>query len=154
VNLWAFFSTDPNSASKLAFYDTHIKFLPQKIVVVLLALFANLKVEFRRYGSKNEKYILKMGLRIPFCIHFQSGRLHFIKKGQNRCTLKYSVHYTTTCRVCTRNYCLYFYFSPSLSPPPPHLSTIILTKGVGPSTTSARARIFKCSWGPGIDSKE
>jgi hypothetical protein len=64
VNLWAIFSTDPNSASKFAFYDTHFRFLAQKIVGVLLALFANLKVEFKRYGSKNEKCILKIGLRI------------------------------------------------------------------------------------------
>ncbi len=30
-----------------------------------------------------------MYLRIPFYIYFRSGRLHFVKKSQNRCTLLY-----------------------------------------------------------------
>jgi hypothetical protein len=41
----------------------------------------------RRKELKNTKKYFKMCLRIPFCIYFLSGRLHFFKKGQNRCIL-------------------------------------------------------------------
>ncbi len=48
---------------------------------ILLALFANFEVKFRRNGSKNRKtYFLHTCLRIPFCNH--SGRIHYVKEGQ------------------------------------------------------------------------
>jgi hypothetical protein len=39
--------------------------------------------------AKNEKRILLMGLKFSYRIHLRSGRLHFVNKGQNHCTLVY-----------------------------------------------------------------
>ncbi len=54
---------------------------------LILALFTNLKAKGEQNGPKNEN------LRITFCIHFRFERLHFVKKGQNRCILL--VHFCT-----------------------------------------------------------
>jgi hypothetical protein len=52
---FCFFSADSNSASKFAFYDTHIEYLQKKFWGgVLLPLFANFEVEFRQNRSKNK----------------------------------------------------------------------------------------------------
>ncbi len=58
--------------------DTHIDFLPPKNFG-MLALFASFKAKCGRNELKCP--------RIPFYVNFLSGRLHFIKKGQKRCTL-------------------------------------------------------------------
>jgi hypothetical protein len=89
--VFALFSTDSNSASNFAVYETHVEFF--KIYFLLtLALFADFKAKIVRNGlKKNEKCILYVCLRIPFYIYFRSWRLNF-SKSQNRCTQMYSVY--------------------------------------------------------------
>jgi hypothetical protein len=53
--IFSLFSTDWNSASSFAFYDTHIEILKKQYFSLILALFANFKAKIRRNGSKNEK---------------------------------------------------------------------------------------------------
>jgi hypothetical protein len=58
----------------------------RKMFLAHINTFTNLNAKCGRNGKKKQKRILQMCLRIPFCIHFMSGRLHFVKKGQNRNT--------------------------------------------------------------------
>jgi hypothetical protein len=43
--IFEFFSRDLNAASNLAFYDSHIKFLPTKFVWLILALLSICKAK-------------------------------------------------------------------------------------------------------------
>jgi hypothetical protein len=81
-DFFALFSTDTNSASNVAFYDTQMEVLRKKFILLILALIANFKAIIGGNGSKNEKHIFKMCLRIPFHIYLRSGtwKLHFFQK--------------------------------------------------------------------------
>ncbi len=46
---------DSKSASNFAFYNTQIDFLKKKKKFLLLALFANIKAEIERNGTKKQK---------------------------------------------------------------------------------------------------
>jgi hypothetical protein len=54
--VFCIFSTDLNSASNFAYYDTHKEFL--KTFFFCLALFADFKAKIGRNGSKKENEIL------------------------------------------------------------------------------------------------
>ncbi len=67
-------------ANKDIWYPYRIKKL------LLFALFANFKTKNGRNGSKRRKtYFINMSIQSNFTA--TSGRLHFVKKGQNCCTL-------------------------------------------------------------------
>ncbi len=58
LKLFAFYSTDSNSALNFPFYDPHIECLQKKLLFPLLALFANFKAKCGQNSSKNKTNLI------------------------------------------------------------------------------------------------
>jgi hypothetical protein len=69
-------------------YDTHIEFSKGKFfwLMCIALLLTSMQKRATRL-KKTKTYFIYICLSIPFCIRFMSGRHHFVKKGENRCTL-------------------------------------------------------------------
>jgi hypothetical protein len=88
ANFMHFFKVS-NLASNFAFMIPIPNICKKKFILLIWALFDNFKTRRGQNGSKTKT---KTGLIISFYFHFRPGRLHFVKKIQNCCTLMLRVY--------------------------------------------------------------
>jgi hypothetical protein len=82
-------------------HDTHMEFFGENFLCVYEHFLLNLKPKSDEGAQKTKKSVNKSVLFtyiFPlFYIYFRSGRLHFVRKSQNRCTLVNIRTYTVLC---------------------------------------------------------
>jgi hypothetical protein len=101
VNFFATFSTDLNSASNYAFFDTHIKIIWKKYLFGHISTFCKLWSQTRAKRLQKSKNIFyKCVLEFNFASFNGSGLLIIYKKTLNRCSLLY--RYYTPKRIKAR----------------------------------------------------
>ncbi len=64
---------------KFLFYNSYTKFL-EKMFFCLIKHFLLIKSQMQMKHTQTKNIVYKCNFRISFCIHLQSGRLHFVAK--------------------------------------------------------------------------